>query len=626
MTYMVLVTFLGWTVGHSSNICVCPVNNEADVYDKLGSNRTIIITLINDCAQLVGRPHSYNNHIQVNISGLTGYVDPKVVTMSRCGSNVMTLNSTAKTSRCVCRKDLVLDGPEHREIHLKSTEIACLKVAYIDVCTDSECRIWIYFDDKIYSTTTYKPVQMCSAKNLSGFSYSYFYQRQLSITKPKTSVSQTTSAIYRMTTTSKPQLTDFLATTSETSAVNTENYINQVPTSTFKISSNSNNIYTTLAAYGHLKSSARQESFTTRPNVIQNTTLFISSKPVIHLQLDHVTVAYNRYGLSINKIQDYVHVGDTPSYSCTVQENANFLIGNPLRWEKVDRNGSTLNISVLVNVEIGVASEYSVELDTTDNSMKFILHFLQGIKTEYDGFFVCALYNKSGVLLAKAQVEVNVIAKTTTAEPTTVSSNINNTCRDGHVICSQLLPGECEAGIHLMILCPRSCGICNYTARYCDDRSNDCSKISNQCNDSTVKQICPSSCNICDGHHCNSTMTYSALSNHSVLSHPAGDYCSDGTQTNADSVVLNLCNARIDKMWQKGLQVVSNCPTISLYAPVSSFGSFSHQIGIFLGCTDTGFKIGIQKCNEHFKEQTLVSGSTKTSFSDADAYYVLIVK
>lgn len=70
MTYMVLVSFLGWTVGHSSNICVCPVNNEADVYDKLGSNRTIIITLINDCAQLVGRPHSFNNHIQVNISGL----------------------------------------------------------------------------------------------------------------------------------------------------------------------------------------------------------------------------------------------------------------------------------------------------------------------------------------------------------------------------------------------------------------------------------------------------------------------------------------------------------------------------------------------------------------------------
>lgn len=74
-----------------------------------------------------------------------------------------------------------------------------------------------------------------------------------------------------------------------------------------------------------------------------------------------------------------MHVGDTPSYSCTVQENANFLIGNPLRWEKVGRNGSTLNISVLVNVEIGLASEYSVELDTTDNTMKFILHFLQGM-------------------------------------------------------------------------------------------------------------------------------------------------------------------------------------------------------------------------------------------------------
>ncbi|CAG2257083.1 unnamed protein product [Mytilus edulis] len=342
-------------------------------------------------------------------------------------------------------------------------------------------------------------------ENLSGFAYSYFYQRQLSITKPTMSVAHTTSAL---TTTSKPQLTVFMTTKSETTAVNANNntvsvlILTSIPS---KVTSNLNIINTTVPAYSHLK------------------------------------VAYNKYGLSINKRQDNVHVGDTPSYTCTVQENANFLIGHPLRWG-------------------------------------------DGIKAEYDGYFVCALYDRNDVVLAKTKMEVNVI---------------------------------------------------DYTARYCDDRSNDCSKVSNQCNDSTVKLICPSSCNICDGHHCNSTMTSSAISNKSVLSHPAGDYCSDGTQTNADSVVLYLCNARIDKMWQKSLQVVSNCQTISLYAPVSSFGSFSHQTGIFLGCTETGFKIGIQKCHEHFKEQTLVSGNTTTSFSNADVYFyslsnkvysVLIVK
>ncbi|CAC5412854.1 unnamed protein product [Mytilus coruscus] len=516
--------------------------------------------------------------IQTTLETRIGYVDPKVVTIGRCGSNVMTLNSTAKTSRCVCRKDLA--------------EIACLKVAFIDVCTDSECGIWIYFDDK------------------------------LSITKPTMSVAQSTST---MTTTSKQQLTAFMTTQYKTTAVN-KNNSNQLLILTTEMSSKSNKICTTLPAHGHVKSSARQETSTTRSNMIQNTTSFISSKPVINIKSDHVTVAYNVYGLSINKEQDYVHVGDTPRYSCTVQENANFLIGNPLKWEMVGSNGSNLVISVLTNVEEGLASEYMVQLDTGDNSMTFTLIFLQGIKKEYDGFFVCALYDKNGVVLAKTKVEVNVIAKTTTAVLTTVSSMINSTCHDGHVICSQLLPGECEAGIHLMILCPRSCGICTYTARYCDDRSNDCSKVTDQCKDSTVKQICPSSCNICDGHHCNSTMTYSALSNNSVLSHPAGDYCSDGTQTNADSVVLDLCNARIDKMWQKGIQVVSNCQKISLYAPVSSFGSFSHQIGIFLGCTDTGFKIGMQRCQEHFKEQTLVSGNTSTTFSNADVYFVLIVK
>ncbi|CAC5399789.1 unnamed protein product [Mytilus coruscus] len=316
---------------------------------------------------------------------------------------------------------------------------------------------------------------------------------------------------------------------------------------------------------------------------------------------------------------------------------------NPLRWEKVGRDGSRLKISTLANVEEGQLRKYNVLLYENNTYMTFKLSFLQGITETDDGFLYCVQYGKNDIVLAERKVEVNVIvlaerkvevnviAKTTTAAPTTTSTqtttNIsNNICIDGHEMCTHLLPGECEAALHLMIFCPASCGNCNRPDRYCADRSNYCSKVKDQCNDRAIKHICQSTCNVCDANACNSTLISSALSQNLVLSHSVADYCADGTRTNADSVILQLCNARTDKMWQKGKQVVSNCKQISLYAPVSSFGSFSHQVGIFLGCTDTGIKIGIQKCNDHFKEQTLVSGDTSTAFSNADVYHVLIVK
>ncbi|XP_052079245.1 uncharacterized protein LOC127717583 isoform X1 [Mytilus californianus] len=340
---------------------------------------------------------------------------------------------------------------------------------------------------------------------------------------------------------------------------------------------------------------------------------------------------YDRNWLVIDKEQDYVHVGDKPEYSCSTKNDVQFLIGNPLRWEKVGRDGSRIKISTLANVEEGQLRKYNVLLYTNNTYMTFKLSFPQGITETDEGFLYCVQYDKNDIVLFERRVEVHVIAKTTTAAPTTTRAQIttsisNNICIDGHVMCTHLFPGECEVALHLMILCPASCDICYRPERYCADRSNDCSKVKDQCNDHTIKQICQSTCNVCDANGCNSTLVSSALSKNLVLSHSAGDYCSDGTRTNADSVILKLCNARTDKMWRQGIQVVSNCKQISLYAPVSSFGSFSHQLGIFLGCTDTGIKIGIQKCNDHFKEQALVSGDTSTAFSNADVYHVLIVK
>ncbi|VDI57569.1 Hypothetical predicted protein [Mytilus galloprovincialis] len=344
-------------------------------------------------------------------------------------------------------------------------------------------------------------------------------------------------------------------------------------------------------------------------------------------------IPYDSNRLVVDKEQDYVQVGDKPVYSCSVRANISVLIDNPVIWEKISSDGSRMKLSFQGNVVKGLQRKYKIQFKIMNESQITIeLSFPKGITEADDGFLYCVQYNRYSMeVLAEKGVKINVIAKTTTAAPTTTTKQTTtsiskNICIDGHEMCTHLFPGECEAALHLMILCPASCGICNRPGRYCADNSDDCSKVKKQCNDHTIKQICPSTCNVCDANDCDSTLVSSALSQQLVLSHSKGDYCSDGTQTNADSVILKLCNARTDKMWQKGIQVVSNCKQISLYAPVSSFGSFSHQLGLFLGCTDTGIKIGIQECNDHFKEQTLISGDTSTAFSNADVYHVLIVK
>lgn len=123
-----------------------------------------------------------------------------------------------------------------------------------------------------------------------------------------------------------------------------------------------------------------------------------------------VSVSNGQYELNLNAVKEFVLVGASPKYVCTVNQNANFLIGNPLKWEKRGRDGSKVVISVLANVEEGLSTEYNVQLDTnTNNAMSFTLSFLQGIKDEYDGHFACVLYNKNNTVLAEKMVDVHVI-------------------------------------------------------------------------------------------------------------------------------------------------------------------------------------------------------------------------
>lgn len=59
----------------------------------------------------------------------------------------------------------------------------------------------------------------------------------------------------------------------------------------------------------------------------------------------------------------------------TVQD----LIRHSLKWEKIDRSGSRVVISNLVNVKESLQSEYTIELDSSSTSITIKLRFLQGI-------------------------------------------------------------------------------------------------------------------------------------------------------------------------------------------------------------------------------------------------------
>ena len=74
-------------------------------------------------------------------------------------------------------------------------------------------------------------------------------------------------------------------------------------------------------------------------------------------------------------------VGANPTFICSIERAANFLIEHPIKWERHGRDGSKEVISVLANVETVFNTEYNVQLITSPNNagMSFSLTFLQGL-------------------------------------------------------------------------------------------------------------------------------------------------------------------------------------------------------------------------------------------------------
>ena len=58
------------TPAMGSAVCLCPLNQEMDVYSAPGENKTIMITAVNTCTEVVGYFLTDFQGFYVNVSGL----------------------------------------------------------------------------------------------------------------------------------------------------------------------------------------------------------------------------------------------------------------------------------------------------------------------------------------------------------------------------------------------------------------------------------------------------------------------------------------------------------------------------------------------------------------------------
>ncbi|XP_063429737.1 uncharacterized protein LOC134712276 [Mytilus trossulus] len=164
--------------------------------------------------------------------------------------------------------------------------------------------------------------------------------------------------------------------------------------------------------------------------------------------------------LELNTDHINVQIGDKPDLQCYTEESANFLIMNPLTWQKIDRNGSKLRVSTLANVETRFEQEYDIRLEANATGLIFTLQFLQGIKEEHDGFFSCEIHSQNDQVLAEKSVEVSVIPAFT--NPTTInlfSTTESPSVSEGQNICDfrrifQCLPDE-DSSLYTLFVYPR---------------------------------------------------------------------------------------------------------------------------------------------------------------------------
>lgn len=101
--------------------------------------------------------------------------------------------------------------------------------------------------------------------------------------------------------------------------------------------------------------------------------------------------------------------------------------------------------------------------------------------------------------------------------------------------------------------------------------------------------------------------------------------CSAGSHTSHDALVLSYCTVPQDpSSWKRGVNVMSYCSgqkSLPGYTPIAAFesGIYSPKgslSGVFVSCTDKGFKVAFQTCDHspEFKEITIGGSYTENPY------------
>ncbi|XP_053386129.1 teneurin-2-like isoform X2 [Mercenaria mercenaria] len=121
---------------------------------------------------------------------------------------------------------------------------------------------------------------------------------------------------------------------------------------------------------------------------------------------------------------------------------------------------------------------------------------------------------------------------------------------------------------------------------------------------------------------CDHTSTLLATAFQTPVANQNAIECSPGSHTSHEAFVLTECSVpQNPSSWQQGVNVMADCGSsdaIPTYTPIAAFdrGFYSSVwslSGIFLGCTNNGFKIALQTCGQapHITELQLGGSNTQ---------------
>ncbi|XP_062598515.1 uncharacterized protein LOC134259939, partial [Saccostrea cucullata] len=139
----------------------------------------------------------------------------------------------------------------------------------------------------------------------------------------------------------------------------------------------------------------------------------------------------------------------------------------------------------------------------------------------------------------------------------------------------------------------------------------------------TTTVLPPLNLTICDAF----AFVMALASGDKVLDRHAG-LCSDGTHSQSEAVLYQTCKAPDASTWTAGPKVMDNCARIPAYTPIATFEFGQYNLdssslsGIFVECTDDGFKVAAQLCGHGPEIYTIHKGGS-TLRQDANNYYVV---